>query len=111
MDFTELVKEYSIDDETKKEGGELGWFAIDKLTPEFNAAIYGLGIGEVSEPTESEYGIHLLKVLDRQEARPMTLADDWDRIKEFARRNKSDQVLLNFLDDVRQKVYVDLRLQ
>ena len=111
VDFTELVKEYSIDDETKKEGGELGWFATEKLTPEFKAAIYGLDVGEISEPTESEFGIHLLKVLDRQEARPMTLKDDYDRIKDFARRNKSDQVLLDFLDEVRQKVYVDLRLK
>jgi len=110
-DFSELVKTYSIDDETKKEGGELGWFATEKLTPEFKAAIFGLEVGQISEPTESEFGIHLLKVLDRQEARAMNLADDWDRIKDFAKRNKSDQVLLDFLDEVKQKVYVDLRLK
>jgi peptidyl-prolyl cis-trans isomerase SurA len=109
-DFIELVKEYSIDDETKKQGGELGWFAIEKLTPEFKIAIAGLEVGDISEPTESEFGIHLLKILDLQEARNMSLKEDWDRIKDFARREKSDRVMNTWLEKVKQNIYVDIRL-
>jgi len=110
VEFTEVVKNYSADDDTKKIGGELGWFASDKLTPEFVEAIFGLDVGEISDPVESEFGIHVLKVLDRQSARPMNLTDDWDRIKDFTKRDKSDKVLTTFLDKVKQKVYVDVRL-
>jgi peptidyl-prolyl cis-trans isomerase SurA len=109
-DFVELVKEFSIDDESKKQGGELGWFAVEKLTPEFKTAIAGLKVGDISEPTESEFGIHLIKILDLQEARNMSLEKDWDRIKDFARREKSDRVMNAWLEKVKQNIYVDIRL-
>ncbi len=109
-DFEELVKIYSIDDETKKQGGSLGWFAVSRLTPEFSKALGVIEVGEISEPTKSEYGYHVLKVLDYQESRPMTLENDWDRIKDFAKRTKSDQVMSEWLEEVKEKYYVDIRL-
>jgi peptidyl-prolyl cis-trans isomerase SurA len=110
IDFTETVKIYSIDEETKKLGGDLGWFAVDKLTPEFREALFGLELGEISEPTKSEFGIHLLKLIDNQESRQMNLTDDWDRIKDFARREKSNVVLERWLEKAKHKIYVDVRL-
>jgi peptidyl-prolyl cis-trans isomerase SurA len=109
-DFTELVKQYSSDEETKKEGGELGWFPIERLSPEFKAALQGLQIGDYSQPTKSEYGYHILQILERQDARPMTLKDDYDRLKDFARREKSDQVLQDWVKEAKKKIYVDVRL-
>ncbi|MBD3217697.1 MAG: hypothetical protein GF310_05420 [candidate division Zixibacteria bacterium] len=109
-EFTELVKEYSDDGDTKKQGGELGWFAVDKLTPEFKTAVAGLEAGEISEPTVSDFGYHLLKVLDRQDSRAMSLEEDWDRLREFAKRQKSDIVLQEWLEEAKEKIYVDIRI-
>jgi peptidyl-prolyl cis-trans isomerase SurA len=109
-DFTELVKEYSADEETKKEGGVLDWFAVDRLSPEFKTALQGLKVGDYSLPTKSEYGYHILQILERQDARAMNLQDDWDRLKDFARREKSDQVLQDWVEKAKQKIYVDVRL-
>ncbi|HEQ99991.1 MAG TPA: hypothetical protein ENO22_11695 [candidate division Zixibacteria bacterium] len=109
-EFTEMVKIYSDDEDTKKQGGELGWFAINKLTPEFKTALEGLQVGDISEPTKSNYGYHLLKILDRQDSRPMSLEKDWDRLKEFAKREKSDAVLQEWLEEAKQNYYVDIRL-
>ncbi len=109
-DFTDLVKKYSSDEETKKEGGELGWFAIDRLSPEFKTALAGLDVGEYSEPTKSDYGYHILEILEKQDARPMTIQDDYDRLKDFARREKSDQVLQDWVEKAKEKIYVDVRL-
>lgn len=109
-EFTEMVKVYSDDEETKKQGGELGWFATNKLTPEFESALIGLEVGDISEPTKSDYGYHILKILDRQDARPMSLEEDWDRLKEFAKREKSDAVLQEWLKEAKQNYYVDIRL-
>ncbi|NIP42004.1 MAG: hypothetical protein GWO41_18310 [candidate division Zixibacteria bacterium] len=109
-EFTEMVKIYSDDEETKKQGGELGWFATNKLTPEFETALIGLEVGDISEPTKSDYGYHILKILDRQDARPMSLEKDWDRLKEFAKREKSDAVLQEWLKEAKEKYYVDIRL-
>lgn len=109
-DFAELVKQYSTDDETKATGGDLGWFALDKMTPEFAAAVKNLKPGDLSQPTLSDYGYHVIKVLDRKEARSMTLQDDWDRVKDFARRAKTQEELNRWLNKVKARTYVDIRL-
>ena len=67
MEFSEVVKQYSIDEETKKLGGEMGWFAMEKLTPEFSEALTGLEVSDISEPTQSDFGFHILKVLEKQD--------------------------------------------
>lgn len=109
-EFSEMVKQYSIDDESKRLGGELGWFPLERVTPEFGVAIEDLEIGDLSKPTKSDFGIHIIKLLDRKQSREMTLRDDWDRIKDFARREKSDRVLQDWLGEVRHETYVDIRI-
>ena len=109
-EFSEMVKQNSIDDEYKRLGGELGWFPLERVTPEFGVAIEDLEIGDLSKPTKSDFGIHIIKLLDRKQSREMTLRDDWDRIKDFARREKSDRVLQDWLGEVRHETYVDIRI-
>jgi len=108
-DFAELVKEYSIDENTKIQGGELGWFVYDDMTPEFKVAVAGLNQGELSSPTRSQLGIHILKVLDRQVARPWSLDDDWDRLKNLAKREKTESVVTKLIGELKQETYVDMR--
>jgi len=110
IDFPEAVKQFSTDEESRKQAGELGWFAVDQLTPEFKRSLQDLETGKLSEPTESEFGIHILKVLDHQKSRQFSIDEDWDKLKEFARRQKSDQILNNWLNDARERIYVDIRL-
>ena len=69
-DFAALAKELSTDTGTKENGGELGYFERETMVAEFEAAAFGLDVGKVSEPVESQYGFHVIKVLDKK-----TLAD------------------------------------
>lgn len=108
-DFSELVKQYSIDEETKKQGGELGWFVQSDLTPEFMAALQGLEVDETSAPTESQFGIHILKLLDRQISRSWSLDEDMDRLKEIVKRRKTETVVSSLIEELQNEVYVDIR--
>ncbi len=108
-DFSALVKEHSIDEETKIQGGELGWFISSEMTPEFAVAIQGLEPGDISEPTESQFGVHILKVLDKQISRPWSMDEDRDRLKEFARRQKTEQVVSKLLDEMTKETFVEIR--
>lgn len=108
-DFAELVKEYSVDEDTKKQGGELGWFVVSDLTPEFSVAVEGLKVGDISQPTESQFGIHILKVLDRQHSRAWSLEEDRERLKDIARRQKTETVVNSLLAQLRKETYVDIR--
>lgn len=109
-DFGELAKEYSVDEESRKMGGELGWYPVAQMTPEFKEGVKDLKIGEISKPIKSQFGIHILKVSDRKEQRELTLEDDWDTIKDMARRKKTNQEVAKWVEKMRQETYVEIRL-
>ncbi len=109
-DFKEIAKTYSADDDSRKQGGELGWFPIKELPPVFAEAIGKFkDIGDVVGPVKSEYGLHILKLLDRQEERTLTLEDDYDAIKEMARQAKTSEYVDRWVKEIRDKTYVDIR--
>lgn len=64
--FAKLAKESSDDPGSAKKGGDLGFFAPGDLVPEFQEAADELDIGEVSDPVQSQFGFHVIRVTDRQ---------------------------------------------
>jgi peptidyl-prolyl cis-trans isomerase SurA len=109
-DFGEMAKAYSIDEDSKKLGGELGWYPVASMTPEFKEALKDLQIGEITPPVISQYGVHILKVLDRKTQRKLTLDEDWDAIKDMVRQKKTNEMIAKWADKLRQDYYVDVRL-
>jgi peptidyl-prolyl cis-trans isomerase SurA len=109
-DFGEMAKKFSADEESKKLGGELDWYPIASMIPEFKEWVKNKKIGEISPPIKSQYGIHILKVLDRKEQRKLTLEDDWDTIKDMVRRKKTNELVSKWAEELRQKTYVEIRL-
>jgi len=80
-DFAELAKEYSIDPGTAEDGGDVGFFSLGQLVGEFTEAAYSMEIDEVSEPVESDYGYHIIKVTDRRDVDDVgSLEDNYDFI-------------------------------
>lgn len=65
--FEDLVRLHSLDQETKVQGGDLGYFSADD-NPTLWEACRGLPFRAISEPIQTQYGYHLVQVLDRQEA-------------------------------------------
>ncbi len=109
-DFAELAKRFSADEESKKMGGELGWYPVAQMTPEFKEGVENLDVGQVSPPLEGPAGIHILKVLDRREQRELNLEEDWDTIKDMVRRRKTNELVSQWVQKLRQQIYVEIRL-
>jgi peptidyl-prolyl cis-trans isomerase SurA len=65
-DFAEMAELYSQDPGTKTAGGDLGWSKKGSLVPEYEKAAYALMPGEVSQPVESPFGFHVIKVADKR---------------------------------------------
>ncbi|NLW59234.1 MAG: foldase [Firmicutes bacterium] len=99
-DFAALAKEYSLDDSTKNNGGQLGFFNRGDMTPEFEKAAFSLPVGEVSAPVKTEYGYHLIKVEEKREA----AAPDYEKskadIKEYLFNQKLQQEYNPWLQEV-----------
>lgn len=108
-DFGVLVKEYSTDSTSRANFGELGWLVTENLPAEFKSAVGALANGQVSDPIWSTDGLHLLKMLDRKDARPVSMAEDWDGLKEMARRQKSELVIAGVVNEMKDKVYLEVR--
>src|SRR5574341_1468469 len=77
-DFTELVKQYSADEESKTQNGDLGWYPFGQLEPVFQKALADLEPGEYTPPVESRFGLHIFKLLEKKEARKIDLETDRD---------------------------------
>ena len=72
-DFAELAVAMSQDQATRLEGGDLGYFSRGGILPAFGAVAFATPVGQVSEPFHTEFGWHLLKVIDRRRQPPPSL--------------------------------------
>lgn len=66
-DFEELAKLHSDDLGSAQMGGDLGWFRRGAMVEEFDAAAFSMRDGQVSEPVQTEFGYHIIKI-DRSRA-------------------------------------------
>ncbi len=106
-DFAQMAKTYSDDNDTRAQGGELGWFASSQMPPEFADAVSGWKeIDDIRGPVVSRYGLHILKLLDYQEGRTYTLEDDFDQIKELAKQDKTGQVVDKWIEELKKITYI-----
>ena len=64
--FAELAKEYSNDPGSKENGGNLGWFGKGAMIPEFEETAYSLNVGDISEPIKTQFGYHLIMLIDKR---------------------------------------------
>ena len=70
-DFAELATEYSQDPASASNGGSLGYFPRGKMVPEFEDVAFNLEVGGISEPVQSQFGFHIIKVDDVQTIRDL----------------------------------------
>jgi peptidyl-prolyl cis-trans isomerase D len=74
-DFAELAKKYSEDEASAKNGGDLDYFARGRMVPEFDQAVFAMQPGQISDLVKSQYGYHIIKLMDKKAASTRTLAD------------------------------------
>jgi peptidyl-prolyl cis-trans isomerase SurA len=107
-DFAELARVHS-DDATAARGGELDWVYQGDTVPDFERAYLDLKIGEVSEPVRTPFGYHLIQVLERRSA---DMSPERRRLqaRQVLRERKSDEAYQEWLRQLRDQIYVELRL-
>jgi peptidyl-prolyl cis-trans isomerase SurA len=106
-DFAALARENSTDG-SARQGGDLGWANPGMFVPEFEKTMNSLSVNEVSEPLVSRFGVHLIQVTERREAK-LTLREQRDAARNVLREKKMDEAYLTWVQDVRGKAYVEYR--
>ena len=109
-DFGALAKGNSMDTVSAAEGGDLGWVNPGDLVPEFEQVMDDLKPGEISQPFQTQYGWHIVQVLER---RKHDSTDDVKRARarEAIRKRKLDEARETWLRQMRDEAYVEYRLQ
>jgi peptidyl-prolyl cis-trans isomerase SurA len=107
-DFGALARQFSEDIGTAAEGGDLGWTGPGQMVPAFENAMDSTEIGVISEPVRSEFGWHILEVLDRRE-KDMTQEMRRAQVREFLHSRKYEEELDAWLRKIRDEAFVDIK--
>ncbi len=110
-DFAQIAKQYSNDETTKEQGGELGLLEVDNLQEkEFKNAIENLEVGQISPPFKTKFGWHILKLNSREEARKIDVNKDWDKIESWALNHKRQVEFQKWVEKIKKDIYVEVKV-
>lgn len=105
--FADVAKRSSGDGSAPK-GGDLGWINPGDTVPEFERAMNALAINEVSQPVQSPFGWHLIEVLERKDE-DVSGERRRNQARMALRERKSDEAFDDFVRQLRDKAFVELR--
>ncbi|HLX80487.1 MAG TPA: peptidylprolyl isomerase [Burkholderiales bacterium] len=108
-DFAEMARKYSADGSASR-GGDLDWLLPGDTVGEFERAMNALKPGEISQPFKSPFGWHLVQVLERRSG---GMTQDRRRVQArmALRERKADEAYQEWLRQLRDRTYVELRLE
>jgi peptidyl-prolyl cis-trans isomerase C len=107
-DFAALAKQYSDDPGSGAQGGDLGFFQRGQMVPPFEQAAFALQVGQTSDLVTSDFGIHIIRVTDRQPGRTQPLEEVKADIQEYlVGQNREAQTRL-FVENLKTKGKVEV---
>ena len=107
-DFAALAKQFSEDPGSALNGGDMNWVDPSSVVPEFREEMARTEIGQLSKPFASQFGWHVLQVLDRRST------DSSEQMREqqalnLLRNRKYDEELQTWLGQIRDEAYVEIK--
>lgn len=107
--FEELARLYSNDTSASK-GGDLGWIYPGDTVPEFEKTLMSLKPGEISDPVETQFGFHLIEVLERK-TEDASMERKRMAAKQALKERKIEEATEEWLRQLRDRAYVEYRFE
>ena len=107
-DFEKIAKAHSDDMLSATQGGDLGWVNEGELVPQFEEVMHQLDMNKISAPFQTQFGWHIIEVLDRRE-HDNTENAKRENVSIEIRRRKSEKIYQSWLRRIRDEAYVEYR--
>jgi len=103
-DFAALATKYSEDDGSKVNGGDLDYFPKGRMVPEFEQAAFSMQPGQISDLVKSQFGFHIIKVVDKKAAATRTLDEVRTQIQGTLTTQRVDQQIADRTRDLDTRI-------
>jgi len=107
--FGEMAILYS-QDPTSKGGGDLGFFKTGELLPPLERAALRLKVGEVSGIVRTDFGFHLIKLIDRKGGFPLPFEEVKEKIEADYMGKEMEKAMRQFISSVKEKSVIEIKL-
>ncbi len=104
-DFAALAKEHSEDTASAQKGGEIGWITRGQTVPEFEEKAFSMKPGEITDVIKTQYGLHIIKLLERQQARLKPLSEVEAAVREELARDRRELERSKLADRARSAAF------
>lgn len=108
--FEDLAKQHSQDTGSKDIGGDLGFFSKGVMVESFEDKAFSLNKGEVSELVQSEFGYHIIKLIDIEPAQIPSFESVKDQLSKRYKENKTSELLYQKSEELANAAYGDIKL-
>lgn len=106
--FAEQAQAHSSCPSNEK-GGDLGFFPKGRMVPEFEAAANELAIGETSEPVKTQFGYHVIRIMDRKEGSSRQLDEVKQQLEQHLMAQKQQAVYQQTVEKLTSKYQFEIR--
>lgn len=104
-DFAKLAAEYSSCPSSQK-GGDLGLFGKGRMVPAFEKAAFDLKVGQVSDVVETQFGCHIIKVTEKQEAKTTPFEEAKAQIIQNLNDQNNRQAMQTFIENLKKEANI-----
>ncbi|HBP42153.1 MAG: peptidylprolyl isomerase [Vreelandella alkaliphila] len=108
-DFASVAREFSDDRGSAMNGGELGWVRPGQTVPAFEEAMGSLSTNQLSEPVRSQFGYHVIEVLERRR-QDVTDESRREQVRQAIFQRRANEELQSWQREMREQAFVDIRL-
>jgi peptidyl-prolyl cis-trans isomerase SurA len=109
-DFAAAVREWSTDDQSRGNDGNIGWIALYDLPEAVRSVIDSLKPGEISAPIRDDNNFTLYRIEERKSQRKLTLEDDYSLLAEKTREITAQKKLFDLVKKWRREIFIEIRI-
>lgn len=100
-DFAALAEEFSDDYATRTTGGDTGFFQRGDMVPAFEKTAFAMQPGEISDPVETSFGVHIIRLAERNKSRLVPFDEVREQLREHVRQERMEAAVRDEIDQLR----------